>query len=222
MKYFSQDFIAFFKSLAKNNSKEWFDKNRSNYEEHVKRPFELFVTDLIGTISKQDRAVKMTAKEAIFRINKDIRFSKDKSPYKTSMSAAISAGGRNPEFPGIYIELSHEKLTIIGGSYVVEKDNLSKIRKYIGRNTSMFQKIISDKKFKSSFGGILGEKSKILPADLKLLIEKEPLIANKQFYFSTELPASTITENNLLEIVMKHFQIAKPLNDFLIQAITKN
>lgn len=221
MQYFNKKFIDFFKSLSRNNSKEWFDQNRPNYELNVKKPFERFITDMIDEISKQDPSVKMSAKEAIFRINKDIRFSKDKSPYKTSMSAAISAGGRNPESPGIYVELSHEKLTIVGGCYVVEKDNLLKIRKYIGRHTSAFQKIISEKKFKNSFGSILGEKSKTPPPDLGPLIAKEPLIANKQFYFAVDLPVSSITKSNLLRMVVKYFQLAKPLNDFLTQAITK-
>lgn len=137
------------------------------------------------------------------------------------MSAAISAGGRNPEFPGIYVELNHERLRIMGGAYSVEKDNLLKIRKYIGRNASTFQKIISNKKFEDSFGNIQGEKSKILPPEVKPLIAKEPLIANKQFYFSADLPVSSITKSDLLKVVIKHVQLAKPLNDFLIQALTK-
>jgi uncharacterized protein (DUF2461 family) len=118
------------------------------------------------------------------------------------------------------VELNHEKLTILGGCYSVEKDNLLKVRKYIGRNASVFQKIISDKNFRESFGSVLGEKSKILTPELRLLLEKEPLIANKQFYFSAELPPSVITETNLLANIMKHYKIAKPVNDFLIKALT--
>lgn len=76
MQYFSKNFIDFFKSLSGNNSKVWFDQNRQNYELNVKKPFERFITDLIEEISKQDPSVKMTAREATFGINKDIRFSK--------------------------------------------------------------------------------------------------------------------------------------------------
>lgn len=220
MKYFDQQFTNFLKSLSKDNTKEWFDSNRDVYENFVKKPFEAFVTDLIGEIRKVDPSIRIMAKEAIFRINKDTRFSKDKTPYKTSVSAAISAGGKNSEFPGIYVEMNHEKVNIIGGCYVVEKDNLLKIRKYIGRNLDAFQKLISGKGFKNSFGSVLGEKSKLLTPELKLLVEKEPLVANKQFYFSAEMPASEITRSTLLSDVMNYYQSAKPLNDFLIKALT--
>ena len=90
MKYFSSDYLEFFKELAPNNNKDWFDKNRKRYIDSVKEPFKKFVTDLIQEISKVDDEVQIEAKDAIFRINRDIRFSKDKTPYKLNNSAIIS------------------------------------------------------------------------------------------------------------------------------------
>lgn len=221
MQYFDQGFINFFKSLSKDNSKEWFDKNRDKYEDLVKKPFEEFINDLITELGKIDKSIDMTAKQAIFRINKDVRFSKDKSPYKTSVSAAISAQGKNPEYPGIFVELNHEKARILCGAYVVEKDNLVRVRKYIIKNLTEFKKVISEKDFRNYFGVIQGEKNKILAADIKAWVEKEPLLSNKQFYYAADLPLASITNGLLLNTILKHYKIAKPANDFFIRALTK-
>ena len=80
----------------------------------------------------------MEAKEAIFRINRDIRFSKNGEPYKTYMSAAISAGGKNPGYPGLFIEMSHSRIYLLGGAFHLEKDQLEALRKGIMRNHTAF------------------------------------------------------------------------------------
>jgi uncharacterized protein (TIGR02453 family) len=143
--YFSKEFIAFFKNLSGNNSSEWFQANKKTYELNVKKPFEAFVADVIDIFRKYDTRISMTAKQAIFRINRDTRFSKDKSPYKTSMSAAISEGGKDPGYPGLYIELNHEGITLIGGVYTVEKENLHKLRQAIAADLKGFQKLSTDR-----------------------------------------------------------------------------
>ncbi|MCB0846293.1 MAG: DUF2461 domain-containing protein, partial [Bacteroidetes bacterium] len=105
MPYFTPDYIAFFEELARNNTKEWFDQNRSRYEKSVKKPFYAFVERMIDLISEDDPAVMITPKDAIFRINRDIRFSNDKTPYKTNFSAVVSPGGRKEMVtPGLYFE----------------------------------------------------------------------------------------------------------------------
>ena len=94
MAYFTQDFLDFFKELAANNHKDWFHANKKRYEASVKDPFKLFVQDMIDKAAKVDGRFAGEAKNAIFRINRDIRFSKDKSPYKLQMGAVISPGGK--------------------------------------------------------------------------------------------------------------------------------
>lgn len=94
MAYFDENFLKFFKSLNKNNHKEWFDKNKSTYEASVKKPFEKLVADLIFKMQKLHPGFQCEVKDAVFRINRDIRFSKDKTPYKTNVSAVICHGGR--------------------------------------------------------------------------------------------------------------------------------
>ena len=94
MIYFTKDFIGFFSDLENNNNRDWFHENKKRYETSVKGPFESLVSALISELSKVYPEMTITPKDAIFRINRDIRFSKDKSPYKTHMAALISPGGK--------------------------------------------------------------------------------------------------------------------------------
>ena len=87
MIYLEKEYLNFFNELSENNNKLWFDENRKRYEKFVKKPFENLITDLIAELSNIDLKITMQAKDAMFRINRDIRFSNDKTPYKTQMSA---------------------------------------------------------------------------------------------------------------------------------------
>lgn len=118
MVYFTPDYLEFFKELAANNHKEWFDVNRKRYQSVVRDPFKNFISELISVLSKSDPDLSIEAKDAIFRINRDIRFSKDKTPYKLNNSALITPGGRkNKNHPGIYLEFGPEKMAFYGGIY---------------------------------------------------------------------------------------------------------
>ena len=94
MSWFTNDFNAFFKDLVKNNNKEWFDANRKRCETSLKNPFEAFVAEAIQRVAKHDRTITIAPKKAIFRINKDVRFSQDKTPCKLEASALVAAAGR--------------------------------------------------------------------------------------------------------------------------------
>ena len=107
MSYFNQDFIKFFKELESNNNREWFNENKERYIHSVKDPFFSFVEEMIHRISEENDSFNIAPKEAIFRIYRDVRFSKNKLPYKTTASAIISPGGRKDfTTPGYYLELS--------------------------------------------------------------------------------------------------------------------
>jgi uncharacterized protein (TIGR02453 family) len=216
MSWFTADFNQFFKDLAKNNNKEWLDANRKRYENSVKKPFEAFVAELIKRVSKVDPAVKIEPKEAIFRINKDIRFSKDKTPYKLSATALVSAGGRKDHGdPGIYLELGPEHVQIYGGSYSPEKDQLQMIRSKIAADLKGFKKLYTANAFVDHFGAMEGEKNKVLPPEFKTLVNEEPLIANKQFYYHAILPAKSVTDPKLMDAIMDHYKAMRPMNAFL-------
>lgn len=216
MTHFSKEYIDFFKGLTKNNNRKWFDSHKDIYEKYVKVPFQDFVEEMIILIHQEDPTINLNPKEAIFRIYRDIRFSKDKTPYKTHLSAAISSGGKKDMAgAGFYFEIGAEGANIYAGSYMPDKDNLLRIRNFITHNQSEFKKLISDKTFKKHYGNILGEKSKILPKDLKEAAENQPLIFNKQFYYHGKIDASKLTDKKFTDIMMKYYHACKPVSDFL-------
>jgi uncharacterized protein (TIGR02453 family) len=220
MSYFSPNFLQFFSELSKNNSTEWFNENRKTYKKEVKKPFEKFVQELIDQIQKHEPEVQIKPSDAIMRINKDIRFSKDKTPYNTHVSANISKfGKKDKSYPGFYVQLSAEGISIFGGAYMVENSQLANIRNYLTENLEDFKKVYSDKEFKAKFGTIQGEQNKRIPAELQEIAAKEPLIFNKQFFYSATLSPDLITSENLVETLMEYFQAGKKVNDFLKQAM---
>ncbi len=220
MKYFAPDFLQFFKDLAANNNRDWFAANKKRYESVVKKPMEIFVGDLIKEMAKHDKKIAITPSQAIFRINRDIRFAKDKSPYKLFTSAAISRDGKKADgAPGIYVELGPEKLGIAGGIYMPEKEMLHSIRMAIAKNPKAFMKAATDKEFLKYCGGVQGEKNKMLAPEFKAAAEQCEYIYNKQFYYWTELDAKTIISDKLMKTVLDRYQAAALLNQFLDKAI---
>lgn len=218
MAWFSADYNRFFRELAANNNKEWFDANRERYVRVVKEPFERFTAEVIDRISKVDPKVRITPKEAIFRINRDVRFSKEKSPYKLNRSALISAAGRKAlGIPGIYFELGPEKVRIYGGAYMPDKGMLADIRTRIVKHPAKFKALYGAKDFKDRFGTILGDRNKVLPKEFKLAAATEPLLFNKQFYYGAELPAKTVVDPALPDVLIAHYKAMAPMNAFLME-----
>jgi len=220
MRYFNKDYLEFFKELAPNNNKEWFDNNRKRYLISVKEPFKKFVTDLIQEISKRDDEVQIEAKDAIFRINRDIRFSKDKTPYKLNNSAIISKSGRKDKnYPGIYIELSPDKFRFYGGVYMPDAGQIQKIREAIVNQGDEFSRILNNKDFKSKFGEMKGERNKRIPKEFRELAKTQPLLFNKQWYHFAELPPEIILQNVFMETILEYTLTASKMRIFLRNAL---
>ncbi len=221
MSFFGPDFLQFFIDLAPNNHKEWFDENRERYENSVREPFKAFVTHLIGRVAETDKAFKgLEAKDCIFRINRDIRFSKDKTPYKMMVSAVIAPGGKKSKaINGIYFELGPEFVSVYAGVYEADKNEVSDIRHGIAANLSKFDKLKNDPAFLKTYGEILGEKNKILPADLKEAAQKEPLIFNKNWYFRTQFPAELLLTDKLETTLLHCLEVSQPLQRFFNSCI---
>lgn len=221
MSHFTKEFLKFFKELEKNNQREWFHANKKRYEEHAKQPFEDFVTLMIDQMQAIDPTIVITPKDAIFRIHRDVRFSKDKSPYKVQVSGIISRGGRKDmSTPGIYLQLNHKEFGIYSGAYRPDKNQLQGIREAIASDMKGFKKLISAKSFVNKFGTIQGEKNKRVPGEFKELVEEQPLIANKQFYYVANLDPETILDPKLPKLVLDYYKAAKPVSDFLSAAMT--
>ncbi len=219
MAYFTQDYLDFFRELSANNNKDWFDINRKRYKTSVKEPFANFIAAMIDRVAAVNPKVALAPKDAIFRINRDIRFSKDKTPYKTGNSAIISPGGRKDmSTPGLYIELSHERIGIYGGVYMCETKQLYRIREEIAKDMSGFRKALNDKGFKKAYGELHGEKNKVIPKEFKAIGQEEPMMYNKQFYYWADLDTKHLLSPKLDDIIMKHYHAAKPVRDFLLRA----
>lgn len=220
MNPFTKKTVAFFKDLAGNNTGDWFKENKKRYEEDVKQPFAAFTQHMIDRIAKHDASVKIAAADAIFRINKDVRFSKDKSPYKTYMSANISPFGRKDKaYPGFYFQVGAEGVAVFGGAYMPDKDQLERIRERIAKQPAAFRKAVEGKAFLKYFGEVQGERQKRLSGVAKDHADSIPWIANKQFYFRGSMPASAITSRDLADELIARYLAGKPLNDFLAQAL---
>lgn len=221
MKYFTNDFSEFFKELAGNNNTEWFHANKERYNQSVKEPFETFVEKIITEINKLDPEFQITPKECIFRLHRDVRFSKDKSSYKLFSSTVISPKGRKDKsIPGLYLKLSPEDMWIMGGCYSSSTVQLKQIRTAISRDPKAFRALIEHPDFKVKFGEIKGEVNKRIPKEFQEAYKEEPLIANKQYYYGTVLPPETITNANLVPLVMDHWKSMRPVSEFLTDAIT--
>ena len=216
--YFKPAFIEFFIDLAQYNHKDWMDANRSMYLGEVKAPFEAFVNDLIAAFKDDYQLGALTASDCIFRLNRDIRFSKDKTPYKIQMSALIKKGGKKEmNEAGLYLEIGPEFVNLYSGAYMPNKEQLLLIRQKIAKQAKAFDAIINAPGFVKYFGEVLGEKSKILPADLKTAAQKQTLIFHKQFYILHQMPAESILTTHFFNEVKQVFNAAKAFNQFLYQ-----
>lgn len=223
MAFFTEDYLQFFIELAPNNNKEWFDLNRKRYESSVRKPFIAFVEHMIERISSEDKSFKgLQAKDCMFRINRDIRFSKDKTPYKMMMSAVVAPDGKKSKaINGVYFELGPEHVRVYGGIYEIDKDELLDVREGIAKNPKKFREIINAKEFKSVFGEVLGEKNKIIPGHLKEAAKKEPLIFNKQWYFYAEFESEVVLRNDLDQIILDCYKAGRPLEVFFNELIKR-
>ena len=220
MIHFTPDFLDFFKELAPNNNKDWFDENRKRYHESVKTPFDNFVTVMINEMRKTDKTINLSYKDCVFRINRDIRFSKDKTPYKLNRSAEISAGGKKDYgTPGIYFDITPEHVRVYTGIYNPDKHELLAVREEIAENSKEFDKIINEKKFKKVFGEIQGQKNVRLPKEFQEAGEKQPLMYNKQFYVYTTFEPEIIFEEGLEKKLFDAYKIAEPFAKFLAKPI---
>ena len=220
MGYFSEKFFSFFEELSLNNNKDWFHAHKKTYEDFIKKPFEQLVEELIDMIREEEPDLDIEPKDAIFRINRDIRFSKDKTPYKTHVGASIKKGGKkSPNSPGFYIHLSSDSAMVGGGVYGLETKDLYRIRKHIAQSLNEFSKVLEDKNFRKKYGSLKGEKNQRIPKEFQEALKKQPLIANKHFLYTTKLDPEIILEPDLPDQLMDYYRAGKHINDFFQTAL---
>ncbi|PHN07666.1 DUF2461 domain-containing protein [Flavilitoribacter nigricans] len=223
MAIFTPDFVQFFKELSRNNQRDWFQSNKKRYQQSVKVPFETLVSQLIVSIQEHDPELHLQPKDAILRINRDIRFAADKTPYNTFVTAFISHGGRKDKsIPGFFIRLSPEMVGVMVGCYGPDKHQLENIRTAILEAPDTWAGIVEAPVFREHFQDIRGEQHKRLSSPFKEQLEQYPVLANKQFYALAELSPELLTRDDLTEHLMTYWHAARPLNEFLLKAIKRS
>lgn len=214
------EYITFFLELEQNNDRKWFHANKKRYEAAVKTPFLELIRQWMERIAAFDSDITMTPKETLFRINRDVRFSKDKSPYNVMMKASIAPGGRKSASPGYYLGISADHIHLGGGLFMVEKNQLIAVREHILNQRERFEQIINANSFKSRFGSLQGERAKRYDAKFKVMEGELPEIANKQFYAMAQYPVQDYLQpGQLLALASEHAQEVAALNTFLKEAI---
>ena len=213
--------MNFLIQLRKNNNRDWFKKNKALYVE-AKKQFDQFIEILILVIKDIDSETDVTsAKECTFRIFRDVRFSKNKSPYKTNFGAYIAKGGRKSPFAGFYVHLEPNESFIAAGVYMPEAKNLKAIRTEIYENTNDYKEIINNKTFKKYFDGIFGEKLKLAPKGFPKDFTDIDLLKNKHYAVAYKVDNDFWTSEKLIEELTKIFKIQFPFNEFINKAIKK-
>lgn len=219
MSTLSPAYFDFFKQLEKNNNSDWFHAHKADYEKSVKEPFEKLVGAIIITLQQKDSALQVTPKECIFRINRDVRFSKDKQPYKLHMAAYIATGGKKGNSPkGMYFQVGGKEGMLGGGVYDPDKETLYRIRWHLKENGKSWKKAIESPNFIKYFGEIQGEKNKILQPEFKLAGEELPWLFNKQFYYMATTDTDFWQSKDLLKNILKYYEAAYPVGSWLAEA----
>ncbi|HEX5002938.1 MAG TPA: DUF2461 domain-containing protein [Bacteroidia bacterium] len=218
MPVISKATLKFLKELKANNNRDWFMANKPRYET-VKSEFELFIEPLLKQISKFDPSVSgLTPKDCIFRIYRDVRFSKDKSPYKTHIGAYISGSGKKTEVhekAGYYIHIEPGASMLAGGAYVPGTGWLKAIRQEIDYNQKEFLSLIRSKNFKTLFGELDGEKLSKVPKGYDATHPLIDLLKYKSFLAVHYSPDKTVVSDAFLSHAANVFKNISPLNGFL-------
>lgn len=212
----NKDLIQFLKELQANNNKEWLDVHRKRYE-GLRAEFILFIDSLIQEIAKFDPSVaSCEAKKSIFRINRDIRFSKNKSPYKNNFGAFICPDGKKSAKAGYYIHIEPKQCFIAGGMWQPESPLLSKIRQEIDYNAAEFSKILANKKLKASFGGLdESDMLKTMPKGYEADTKHAEYLKHKSFVLIKSIADAEVSKDSLLKSVAADYKLACPLTTFL-------
>lgn len=217
----SKNTLQFLKDLKINNNRDWFLENKPRYET-AKTEFEGFIDALIAEISKYDNSIgHHTGKECVFRIYRDVRFSKDKSPYKTHLGAHITSAAKKSEIhtrAGYYIHIGPGESMLAGGAYLPQGPWIKAIREEIAYNAADLKKIINGIKFKEFFGEIEGEKLKKAPKGYEPDHPEIELLKYKSFLASHKCSDATITSKEFLNHSAEVFKVLHPFDAFLNRA----
>ncbi len=215
-----KNILSFLKELSAHNHKEWMDANKNWYQE-ARGEFIAIVDQLISGISGFDPSIEgLKAKDCIFRINRDVRFSGNKDPYKTNFGASMAPGGRHSGKPLYYFHLEPEKSFTAGGVYMPEADVLAKIRQEIDYSPKELLKVIENPAFIKKFNGLEGEKLKTAPKGYAKDHPHVELLKHKSYIISRKVSDTELLKSDVIASAVDDYQAMLPLNQFLSRALS--
>ncbi len=212
----------FLKKLKKNNNRDWFLKNKNHYEENLRTPLKDVIAELGKIFINNKQGIQFNPAKAIFRINRDVRFSNNKEPYKTNIGASFISYRHNKkdEFPGLYLHIEPGNCFIGGGLYMPSSEQLRKIRESIKRDPNKFIKLTSAPSVKKYFGELAGEKLKRAPKGIAIDHPHIELLRLKQFIYIKRFKDADFQSGNLAKKIQKEFEAMLPLVEWLNSALT--
>lgn len=206
--------LEFLQELAENNNREWFTEHRKRYDA-AKKEMEALVKDLIKGIGEFENLPNTEPKDCLFRINRDIRFSKDKAPYKQWLSAAVGPGGRHSGRIDFYVHIQPGESFLGAGMWNPTPKQLAKFRQEIDFNPEALKSIIEAPEFKAYFPEAWGESLQRMP---KGYPENHPdiaLLKRKQLFFMHKYTDAEVTSPNFAKEIVNGCRLIKPYCDFL-------
>lgn len=214
--------LKFLSALKNNNNREWFEANKDQFLSS-KEELESAVAKIIAGIAKFDPLVKdLEPKNCIFRIYKDVRFSKDKTPYKTNLGASITPGGKKIQAPGYYFHIEPNKCFIAGGLYMPTPEQLNAIRQEIDYNADELLKIFKSKSFSANFKGLDEiDPLKTTPKGYDKDHKHINLLRNKHFIVSFDLKDKDVLDPKAIEKMVSVFKSMYPFMEYLRHAVEK-
>lgn len=215
----SPNVLQFLESLKKNNNREWFCANKSWFEE-AKNEVESLMNQLIPAVRKFDNEIGiLSPKDCMFRIYRDVRFSKDRSPYKINFGGFITKGGRRAGNAGYYLHIEPQNSFLGGGIYMPSGASLKAIRQEIYYNVDEFKKIIYNDDFAKYFKHLEGEKLERHPKDFPADFSDIELLKFKSYVVLHPLADKILLSEVLLNYVIKIFKSMISLNHFINRAL---
>jgi uncharacterized protein (TIGR02453 family) len=207
--------LNFLTNLSNNNNKTWFDENRQDYDT-ARAAFENFINLLIDEFRVSDDLQDLTAKDCVARIYRDLRFSKDKSPYKTNMWATIAPGGKKMTRMGYHFAIQPQGRSILaGGMWEPSSEQLSNFRQAIDHHAAEFKKVANAKALVDYFGGIEGEKLKTAPQGYDRSHPEIELLQYKQVVVMHNFTDQEVLANDFMEQVVAGCKAMRPFLDYL-------
>lgn len=218
----TKEALQFLADLIANNNTEWMHENKKRYESY-KKDYHNFITSILTEMKPLDKSLEpLEVKNCTFRINRDIRFSKDKSPYKTNMGVWMSQNKNRKNSPGYYIHYEKGNCFIAGGVWCPEPNELKLIRKEIEFFHDDLEAIVSNKNFKKEFNELDRSENTVLKKAPKDFDPNHPAIEFlklKSFTSSSKIDDKLFTDKDFSKIIAQKLITLKPMNDFLRRAL---